>query len=910
MQAERRGRLFAWVVVLTAMLCLCICTWAASGRVSITLADGSTTTFVNTADILLHEIGASDVASVTVTDGTMSDTYRDFSKAINKTLTGGTKYQIYLVKSADGSKALRFKYTNGLKDNISITVVGKPVSYSVHANSGAYGQNKNLGGMATCTVSTTSPSTVEGGGSYVVSFSPIAGQEIVKLNLRVDAADGTGKMVDAKSAVVQVGGQPFAISMPSEGTVVVTASPLVRSVYVTALTRDEVPRFALSASTDGHCDANIGSELLEKGSQKDILFTPHQGYVVDQVTVTAGGDSKTFSAGQTTLTVGGSQYTLVRAADGSATLSVPPMAGDVSVSALTANDVNRILIQNSLHVRSDKEGTHYLRDGEAFSFSYLPVQDGDARTLSVTTPSHGVRTVWLDELGQLRGDISGAVHSGGYFDGSFWKPLANSSVLVSRDSRGAVLVQITKISEDMEFQVNAEGHVSEIELRGDEGVFVEEPLSAIDRGDSHQAVFHPAASGYAIVGLKIAYGNKTYSADIGRSEASYVRVDGRRWNIQVADNGTVTLDMTNVENDVVVTASSNYAEMHQIRISKNEGAHTVITHSGSNPFSWDDSVLVTVYTDRDGYVLKEATFSMGETSAVVKPFDQDLLLGGVRYPIVWADNTEFSVRISQLTGNLTLASRAEAGSVSKPSEVRPGPELPGGEQPEGGTPAIPPSGSVGYHTAYMTGYGNGYFGPDDQLTRAQAITLLNRLFAAGSESVYERYAHGNSFSDVSAGDWFAGAVNYAAAMGYLDLFRDASHALMPDAPISRAEYLALLCEYRSVDVSEVSKDALYKDVPAVHWAVQYVNYATRAGWVQGYGNGLFGADSSLTRAEVCVMTNRILGRSADPAAIAAVGPVFNDVPLSFWAFGDILEASQPHYGSALDNTERWAGAFS
>ena len=248
MKNASRRKLSTLLFTLIATLFLTISAWAASGQVNIVFADGRTTTLVNTSDILLHEIGATDVESVTIGDGVVSDTYTDFANSITRTLTGGTKYQIYVTTALDGTKALRFKYTNTLNDNISIVVTERAVTYSVQVNSGAYGQHKNQGGTATCTMSAASSSSMSGGSSYSVDFAPKSGQEITKLNLRINAADGTGKIVDAVDATVRIGGQNFTIKVSDVGKVSVTANPLVRNVYITALTRDETKKYNLNGS--------------------------------------------------------------------------------------------------------------------------------------------------------------------------------------------------------------------------------------------------------------------------------------------------------------------------------------------------------------------------------------------------------------------------------------------------------------------------------------------------------------------------------------------------------------------------------------------------------------------------------------------------------------------------------------
>ena len=52
-------------------------------------------------------------------------------------------------------------------------------------------------------------------------------------------------------------------------------------------------------------------------------------------------------------------------------------------------------------------------------------------------------------------------------------------------------------------------------------------------------------------------------------------------------------------------------------------------------------------------------------------------------------------------------------------------------------------------------------------------------------------------------------------------------------------------------------------MPVSHWAADYIQEATRNGWIVGYTDGLFHGGDCITRAEVATIVNRMLGRTAD-----------------------------------------------
>lgn len=52
-----------------------------------------------------------------------------------------------------------------------------------------------------------------------------------------------------------------------------------------------------------------------------------------------------------------------------------------------------------------------------------------------------------------------------------------------------------------------------------------------------------------------------------------------------------------------------------------------------------------------------------------------------------------------------------------------------------------------------------------------------------------------------------------------------------------------------------SKRGSFPDVPGSHWAADYIQEATRNGWIVGYADGLFHGGDQITRAEVAAIVN-------------------------------------------------------
>lgn len=83
----------------------------------------------------------------------------------------------------------------------------------------------------------------------------------------------------------------------------------------------------------------------------------------------------------------------------------------------------------------------------------------------------------------------------------------------------------------------------------------------------------------------------------------------------------------------------------------------------------------------------------------------------------------------------------------------------------------------------------------------------------------------------------------------------------PERHITRAEVAAVIA--REKDLTESSGIA-YADVTADHWAHGYIDKVTRAGYMNGYGDGSFHPDAPITRAELVKVALAMRGIHALP----------------------------------------------
>jgi len=155
------------------------------------------------------------------------------------------------------------------------------------------------------------------------------------------------------------------------------------------------------------------------------------------------------------------------------------------------------------------------------------------------------------------------------------------------------------------------------------------------------------------------------------------------------------------------------------------------------------------------------------------------------------------------------------------------------------------------HYAYLMGYPDGTVRPGGSITRAEATTIFFRLLTEESRSQF--WATENRYSDVSAGQWYNNAVSTMTSAGIVNGYPDGT--FRPNAPITRAEMAKIIALFAKLD-----KTADRFPDTAGHWAEAYIRLAAGNGWIEGYPDGSFRPDRSITRAETVTMIDRVLER--------------------------------------------------
>lgn len=140
-----------------------------------------------------------------------------------------------------------------------------------------------------------------------------------------------------------------------------------------------------------------------------------------------------------------------------------------------------------------------------------------------------------------------------------------------------------------------------------------------------------------------------------------------------------------------------------------------------------------------------------------------------------------------------------------------------------------------------SGVGEGMFGVNQTLTRAQAVTFL---YSYVGKPAYDVEA---SFKDVIV-EWQKPGINWAAKEGITS--GTSKNTFEPDKPVTRGQAMAFL---KKVSGDASSGSSMFKDVPFGSMFYNQVSWGVNNSITVGIGNNMFGVDIPITRQDFIVM---------------------------------------------------------
>lgn len=173
------------------------------------------------------------------------------------------------------------------------------------------------------------------------------------------------------------------------------------------------------------------------------------------------------------------------------------------------------------------------------------------------------------------------------------------------------------------------------------------------------------------------------------------------------------------------------------------------------------------------------------------------------------------------------------------------------------------TGSVSYLSSrdVIGGTGNGEFGPEETITRAQFVMILARL---SGDDLSGQTA--SSFSDVSASDWFFQAAQWA---NQASISTGSDGKFNPNEGITREQMAVMLYRYTKhegydVSIGEDTNILSYNDSFSISdYAYAALQWACGAEIIQGDDAGNLNPNNHATRAQAAAILQRFIENVAD-----------------------------------------------
>jgi hypothetical protein len=153
---------------------------------------------------------------------------------------------------------------------------------------------------------------------------------------------------------------------------------------------------------------------------------------------------------------------------------------------------------------------------------------------------------------------------------------------------------------------------------------------------------------------------------------------------------------------------------------------------------------------------------------------------------------------------------------------------------------------------YISGYADGTFKPDNTITRAEFIKLINKSFDFKEKKADIKY------SDVNVKDWYYEEVQKAAKEGYITGYEDGS--IGANKPISRQEVAVIISRLLKLQATDNSSVDAFSDANQIaDWGKDAIGEVVDKKIMNGYAADLsFKPGNSIKRAEAVVALDKAI----------------------------------------------------
>lgn len=153
----------------------------------------------------------------------------------------------------------------------------------------------------------------------------------------------------------------------------------------------------------------------------------------------------------------------------------------------------------------------------------------------------------------------------------------------------------------------------------------------------------------------------------------------------------------------------------------------------------------------------------------------------------------------------------------------------------------------------INGYEDDMFMPDNNMTRAELVSVVNRLLCLESES--DKY-----IPDITRQDWFHSEIRKAIAVGIIQ--GDDQGLVHPNDYVTREQAILIFSRAFNIKANNVTESTSYSDDSEISdWARSGMITFISKNYINGYSDNTINPKGNITRAEVLTILNRIVSEN-------------------------------------------------
>ncbi|MBQ9313421.1 MAG: S-layer homology domain-containing protein [Clostridia bacterium] len=199
----------------------------------------------------------------------------------------------------------------------------------------------------------------------------------------------------------------------------------------------------------------------------------------------------------------------------------------------------------------------------------------------------------------------------------------------------------------------------------------------------------------------------------------------------------------------------------------------------------------------------------------------------------------------------------------------------------------------------INGYYDNTFRPNEYMTRAELVTVIDNLL--GIESETDKYV-----SDIASRDWYYSNMRKAVYFGIIQ--GDEKGKVNPNSKVTREEAVVIIARAFKIELDEAYFNSTYKDANRIsEWARKEYMSFIRKQYIKGYEDNTVKPKKNITRAEILIILNRIINNISPSLYSAKINGntlikdrnvIMNNVEI----FGDLIVGEQAAKTVIFTNT--------